>query len=64
MDTNSSELIDLLGGTAAVAALCEITPGAVSQWRTSKIPKARLMYLQLKRPGVFPKPVKARKKGE
>jgi len=64
MDTNSSELIDLLGGTAAVAALCEITPGAVSQWRTSKITKARLMYLQLKRPGAFPKPVKARKKGE
>ncbi len=49
----SSEIIDELGGTSKVAEMCEITTGAVSQWRDTGIPKARLRYLQLLRPEVF-----------
>ena len=45
MDEN--KLIDELGGTAWVAVLCDVTPGAVSQWKTSGIPKARLQFLRL-----------------
>lgn len=51
MDTNT--VIDLLGGTNKVAELCEVKPQAVSQWRASGIPPARLMYLKLLRPDVF-----------
>lgn len=50
---NDSKLIDLLGGTGEVAKLCDVTVGAVSQWRKSGIPKARLMYLRVVRPDVF-----------
>jgi hypothetical protein len=48
-----SELIDKAGGTAKVAALCDVSMAAVSQWRESGIPKARLMFLRLARPDVF-----------
>lgn len=51
MDAN--EIIDALGGTSKVAELCEVTTGAVSQWRTDGIPHARLMFLKLARPDVF-----------
>lgn len=51
MDTNS--IIDALGGTVAVARLCDTSPSAVSQWRQSGIPKPRLMYLRVVRPDVF-----------
>lgn len=50
---NSSEIIDALGGTSKVAEICEVTTGAVSQWRADGIPAARLMYLRLLRPDVF-----------
>ena len=53
MDAN--KVIDELGGTVAVAALCEVSKGAVSQWRTDGIPNARLMFLKLARPDVFEK---------
>lgn len=54
MDTN--KIIDALGGTSAVARLCEIKPPSVSEWRaTGSIPKARLMFLKLARPDVFGK---------
>lgn len=53
MDAN--KVIDALGGTNAVAALCEVSKGAVSQWRTDGIPNARLMFLKLARPDVFEK---------
>jgi hypothetical protein len=53
MDAN--EIIDALGGTNEVARICEVTAQAVSQWRDDGIPKARLMYLKLKCPGVFKK---------
>lgn len=51
--TQDSEIIDALGGTSEVARLCEVTTGAVSQWRNAGIPKARLMFLKLARPNVF-----------
>ena len=51
MDAN--KIIDDFGGTGAVAELFDVTTGAVSQWRLSGIPKARLMYLKLLRPDLF-----------
>ena len=51
MDAN--KIIDDLGGTSAVAQICNVTTGAVSQWRHDGIPEARLMYLKLLRPDVF-----------
>jgi len=53
MDTN--KIIDSLGGTSAVAELCGITTGAVSQWRTSEhgIPKPWLKFFQATRPDLF-----------
>jgi hypothetical protein len=43
----SSEYIDSLGGTSAVAKLCDRTKGAVSQWRKNGIPDAQYKYLKL-----------------
>lgn len=51
MDANT--IIDCLGGTVEVARLCQVTKGAVSQWRTGGIPPARLMYLKVLNPDVF-----------
>lgn len=42
---NTTEIIKILGGTFATARLCEVTPGAVSQWRTNGIPKSKLVLL-------------------
>ena len=50
---DSNKIIDNLGGTSAVAEMCNVTTGAVSQWRHDGIPEARLMYLKLLRPDVF-----------
>jgi hypothetical protein len=57
MDTKQdpNPIIDQLGGTSAVARLCEVTKASVSQWRSAGIPKARLMFLKLARPEVFEK---------
>lgn len=52
---NAGKIIDNLGGTNAVARLCEIQPASVSQWRSDGIPPARLMFLKLARPDVFEK---------
>lgn len=41
----ASELIDLLGGTSAVAARFEIRPPSVSEWRDKGIPQDKLMRL-------------------
>ncbi|WP_426076499.1 Cro/CI family transcriptional regulator [Janthinobacterium sp. PSPC3-1] len=54
MDTQ--EIITRLGGTAKAAALCNVTPSAVSQWIRSGIPRARLMFLTLARPDIFAAP--------
>ena len=50
---NPNTIIDALGGTYKTAKLCEVAPGAVSQWRKHGIPKSRLMFLRLARPDVF-----------
>jgi hypothetical protein len=57
MDTKHphSEIIDALGGTAAVARIFRIKAPSVSDWRNHGIPEARLMYLQLAFPHLFPK---------
>lgn len=49
----AGKVIDELGGTKAVAELCETSESAVSQWRTNGIPKPRLMFLKLARPDLF-----------
>ena len=53
-DMEASEIIDRLGGTVAVARLCEVQPPSVSEWKQrGEIPPARLMFLKLARPDVF-----------
>jgi len=42
---NTTEIIDCLGGTFAVAKLCRVTPAATSQWRHNGMPVARLVLL-------------------
>ncbi len=49
----TKKLINLLGGTAKTAELCQVTQGAVSQWIHHGIPDARLMFLKLARPDIF-----------
>lgn len=44
---NSSQKIDFLGGTSAVAGLCDLTTGAVSQWRTNGIPKGWMRFIDV-----------------
>lgn len=64
MDPNL--IIDRLGGTTAVAALCNVAPQAVSQWREKGIPEARAMYLRVLRPDAFagaPTRASVRRKG-
>ncbi len=51
--SDANFIIDTFGGTSKVAEMFTITTGAVSQWRSSGIPDARLMYLRLLRPDVF-----------
>lgn len=51
----ATEIIQRLGGATKTAALCEVSIQAVSQWNRNGIPKARLQFLQLARPDVFPK---------
>lgn len=48
-----TEIIDALGGTVEAARLFEVTTGAISQWRTKGIPKARRQFLKLARPELF-----------
>ena len=42
-----SELIDLLGGTSAVAAMFEIRPPSVSEWREKGIPQDKLARIAI-----------------
>lgn len=58
MDTKhpDSEIIDALGGTAAVARLCDVKQPSVSDWRKTGIPRARRMFLQLAHPEAFAGP--------
>jgi hypothetical protein len=58
---DSAIIIEKLGGPSEVAALCECSPQAVSQWfgidpetgKSRQIPNARLLYLKVVRPDVF-----------
>ncbi|SOD42405.1 carph-isopro domain-containing protein [Nitrosovibrio sp. Nv4] len=56
----ANEIIDALGGTNAVARLCNVKPPSVSGWREDGIPNARLMYLKVIRPEVFRAPSKSK----
>ena len=53
MDQLANTVIDRLGGTSAVAKICEIKPPSVHEWRATGIPKARLQFLRLAYPHVF-----------
>lgn len=55
MDSNTtpSVLIDRLGGTTAVAKMCDLKPPSVSEWRKAGIPKPWLKFLRLARPDAF-----------
>jgi hypothetical protein len=55
MDTThpDSKIIDRLGGTAAVARMCNVKQPSVSEWRTRGIPPARRQYLELAHPSAF-----------
>jgi hypothetical protein len=57
------EVIERLGGNAKTAELCEITPGAVSQWLHNGIPKAQMKFIKAARPDLFPnvKPARPRR---
>jgi hypothetical protein len=46
-------VIDALGGTSIVAALCDVSDPAVSQWRRNGIPRTQLKYLRLAKPEIF-----------
>lgn len=53
MNHMANIVIDRLGGTSAVARMCECKPPSVSDWREKGIPKARIQYLKLARPDAF-----------
>lgn len=44
------KFIKELGGVSAVAKICGITRGAVSQWKKNGIPKAQMNFLKEKFP--------------
>jgi hypothetical protein len=50
-------IVKSLGGITATAKMFEIKPPSVAEWLSKKhIPKARVMYLKLVRPDLFPQP--------
>ncbi|MRT30793.1 hypothetical protein [Herbaspirillum sp. CAH-3] len=53
MNQVANTVIDRLGGTNAVARICECKPPSVAEWRTNGIPKAREQFLRLKHPEAF-----------
>jgi DNA-binding transcriptional regulator YdaS (Cro superfamily) len=42
---NTTEIIDCLGGTFAVAKFCRVSPPAVSQWKRNGMPGDKLVLL-------------------
>lgn len=53
-EVDANTVITRLGGTCAVARLCEVKQPSVSEWRANNaIPKARAMFLKAIRPDVF-----------
>lgn len=53
MNQSVSTAIARMGGTSAVAKLCEITPASVSGWKHDGMPKSRIKFLRLARPDAF-----------
>ncbi len=53
---NANQIIDTLGGTAAVARMFKIKQPSVSEWRKTGIPSARLQFLEVVRPDIFGAP--------
>ena len=49
----ANRVIDALGGTMAVARICQIKPPSVCGWRKHGIPRAREQYLRLLKPSAF-----------
>ena len=45
-------LIEALGGTSQVAALCDIKSPSVSEWKRNGIPKAQRNFLRLAKPEI------------
>lgn len=43
----ATQVIDTLGGTAAVSRIFDIAMASVSKWRDEGIPAPRMMYLQV-----------------
>jgi len=52
-NSHHSALIDKIGGTVIAAKLFEVRPQAISQWRHTGIPRARLLHLRAVRPELF-----------
>lgn len=42
----SSQIIDDLGGTSAVAEMCHVRPASVSEWRSRGIPADRAPFIE------------------
>ena len=53
MNTEAMRIIEALGGTSKAASICEVDDSAVSQWRHSGIPRARLLFLKAAYPKLF-----------
>ena len=54
IDKEACRIIDALGGTSETARMFNIEPPSVTGWKINGIPEARLMYLRLARPDLFP----------
>ena len=49
----AKRIIDALGGTAAVARLCNVRSASVSGWKQNGMPMYRVQFLRLLRPDLF-----------
>ncbi len=47
MNSHATQLIDALGGTAAVARIFDARMPSISNWKRDGIPPARMMFLQV-----------------
>lgn len=52
-NTEHLKIIEDIGGTGVTASVCEVSSQAVSKWKRTGIPKARLMFLREKFPKIF-----------
>lgn len=55
MDINITEVIEGLGGTSAVARICNVKPPSVSEWRRNgRFPEAKCPAIELESKGKYP----------